>query len=127
MYLTVKINTTEHQVPARGLKIDIPHGTPNTPEALNQVVLNYIKAAKIDYHWYDIESIPDHPIQRKPKKKLHEDRKHSHYWIEDNNLFESYRTLRGLRYRQLLEVKGMPDIDKCTEKDIIYIEKTYLN
>ncbi|HZK68113.1 MAG TPA: hypothetical protein VFC36_00795 [Paludibacter sp.] len=51
---------------------------------------------------------------------------HDHYWIEDGELYESYRTLRGLRYRFLGNVAGMPDIDNCTEAMMIYIEKEYL-
>ena len=59
--------------------------------------------------------------------KLFKSHNHDHYWIEDGNLFESYMTLRGLRYRHLMQVNGMPDCDKCTEAMIIYIEKEYLS
>jgi hypothetical protein len=51
---------------------------------------------------------------------------HSHYWIEDGVLYESYNTIRGLRYMMLLEVPGMNDCDKCTPEMIAYIEKQYL-
>lgn len=61
------------------------------------------------------------------QKKLYKDHKHDHYWINDGQLYESYQTIRGLRYRHLLEVKEMPDCDKCTSEMIIYIEKEYLN
>ena len=61
------------------------------------------------------------------QKKLYKDHKHDHYWIENEQLFESYQTLRGLRYRHLMEVKGMPDSDECTDEMIIYIEKEYLD
>lgn len=59
-------------------------------------------------------------------KKLFKSHNHDHYWIEDGHLFESYMTLRGLRYRELMQVSGMPDCDKCTEAMIVYIEKEYL-
>jgi hypothetical protein len=29
---------------------------------------------------------------------------HNHFWIEDNTVYESYNTLRGLRYRPIAEV-----------------------
>ena len=38
---------------------------------------------------------------------LTKDKNHDHYWIEDDVLYESYRTIRGLRYRPVLEVFGM--------------------
>ncbi len=53
------------------------------------------------------------------------DRKHDHYWIEDGVLFESYRTIRGLRYRRLKDVPGMPDEDNCSGECIVYINKEY--
>jgi hypothetical protein len=59
-------------------------------------------------------------------KKLWKDEKHSHFWIEDEQLFESYRTIRGLRYRHRMEVKGMADTEKCNEEDILKIETLYL-
>jgi hypothetical protein len=58
---------------------------------------------------------------------LSKDRNHDHYWIDDDVLYESYRTLRGLRYRPVLEVFGMPNCEKCTDAMIIYIEKQYLS
>jgi len=60
------------------------------------------------------------------KKKIHKDRNHDHYWIEDGKLFESYRTIRGLRYRFLIDV-NLPDCDKCDESQIKYVEAEYLN
>ena len=49
---------------------------------------------------------------------LWKDSKHSHFWIEDGQLFESYQTIRGLRYRYRMDVKGIPDTDICTDADI---------
>jgi hypothetical protein len=56
---------------------------------------------------------------------LTKDRRHHHFWIEDENLFESYSTIRGLRYRHIAQVKGMPDTDKCPDEMITYIQKEY--
>lgn len=60
-------------------------------------------------------------------KKLFKDRRHHHYWIEDGILFETYQTIRGLRYRGILEVPNLPDNDKCDSDCITYIEKEFLN
>jgi hypothetical protein len=55
------------------------------------------------------------------------DRRHSHFWIEDEELFESYHTIRGLRYRHRFGVNGLPDTDKCKPDMITYIEAEYLS
>ena len=60
-------------------------------------------------------------------KTLTKDRRHDHYWIENEVLFESYHTIRGLRYRGVMEVAGLKDTERCSEAMIIYIEKEYLN
>ncbi len=60
-------------------------------------------------------------------KKLIKKHNHDHFWIADGVLFESYRTLRGLRYMSKIEVPGMPDMDECDEATITHIEKEYLN
>ncbi len=53
------------------------------------------------------------------------DRKNDHYWIDDGILYESYWTIRGLRYRALKEVPGMSDNDRCDDACINYISKQY--
>lgn len=53
------------------------------------------------------------------------DEKHSHFWIEGGELYESYKTIRGLRYRHRFAVNGLPDTDKCSESMITYIGKEY--
>jgi len=58
--------------------------------------------------------------------KLTRDRKHDHFWIEDEILYESYNTLRGLRFRERFEVTGMPDTDNCPDDMLKYIEAEYL-
>jgi hypothetical protein len=60
------------------------------------------------------------------KKTIHRDKNHSHYWIENGELFESYQTIRGLRFRHLIAV-DLPNNDKCDESIIRYIEAEYLN
>lgn len=58
---------------------------------------------------------------------LSRDRRHSHFWIEDGELFESYHTIRWLRYRHRFSVNGLPDTDKCQPDMIKYIEAEYLS
>ena len=55
------------------------------------------------------------------------DTRHSHFWIEDEELFESYHTIRGLRYHHRFSVNGLPDTDKCKPDMIKYIEAEYLS
>lgn len=54
--------------------------------------------------------------------KLWRDRRHDHFWIEDGELYESYRTIRGLRWRHRLAVPGFPDCDKLEESQVAFIE-----
>lgn len=51
---------------------------------------------------------------------------HDHFWIEDGVLYESYNTIRGLRYMEILKVPNMPDEEKVSEECLKYIEKEYL-
>jgi len=59
-------------------------------------------------------------------KTLRKDKRHDHFWIQDEVLHESYHTIRGLRWRERIEVHGMPDEEICSPECIIYIEKNYL-
>ena len=58
---------------------------------------------------------------------ISKDRRHSHFWIEDGELYESYETIRGRRYRHRFSVAGLPDTDRCSESILIYISKQYLD
>lgn len=49
--------------------------------------------------------------------KLTKDKKHSHYWIEDGILGESYHTLRGLRYRGICEI-DLPDNPRVSYEEL---------
>lgn len=61
------------------------------------------------------------------RSTLPKDKSHDHYWIEDERLYESYQTLRGLRFRFRLSVPNMPDSERCSDSMIKYIEKEYLS
>lgn len=50
-------------------------------------------------------------------KKLTPRNNHHHFWIEDNVVYESYSTLRGIRYMPCAEVI-YPDSNKLTDEDI---------
>lgn len=57
---------------------------------------------------------------------LWRDERHSHFWIEDEELYESYNTIRGLRYRWRLTVNGLPDTDRCPDDMLLYIQAEFL-
>lgn len=59
-------------------------------------------------------------------KSVFKSHNHDHYWIENEHLFESYMTLRGMRYREIMEVEGMEDCDKCSDTMMNYIVNKYL-
>lgn len=49
---------------------------------------------------------------------LYKDPGHSHYWICDETLWESYNTNRGLRSRYICDVIGQEDNDNCEEEEL---------
>ena len=57
---------------------------------------------------------------------LWKDEKHSHFWVEDGELYESYNTIRGLRYRHRLSVNGVADCDNCPLDMLLYIVKEHI-
>ena len=59
------------------------------------------------------------------KREIPKHHNHDHFWIEDGYLYESYQTIRGLRYQQIKYVPDMPDIDKCDAECINYLFKEY--
>lgn len=59
--------------------------------------------------------------------KLPKKTNHSHFFIENGILYESYNTIRGLRYLKVMDVLGMPNEKKCDEFCLYYIIKEYLN
>lgn len=56
---------------------------------------------------------------------IYKQHNHSHFWIENEILYESYETTRGIRYMKLFDVPGMPDEEKCSEACMKYIDKEY--
>ena len=59
------------------------------------------------------------------RKEIPKHYNHDHFWIEDGYLYESYQTIRGLRYQQIKYVPGMPDMGKCDNECINYLFKEY--
>ena len=55
--------------------------------------------------------------------KLWKDERHHHFWIEGGMLYETYSTIRGLRFRERLFVE-LPDTNKCSDEQIKEIEST---
>ena len=60
-------------------------------------------------------------------KKLTKQLNHSHFWIENGILHETYRTIRGLRYVEICEVPGLPDTENCPEDMLLYISKEFFD
>lgn len=60
------------------------------------------------------------------EKKLWRDKRHHHFWIEGEELYETYTTIRGLRFRHRLSVPGLENCDLCSDEMLTYIEKEYL-
>lgn len=50
---------------------------------------------------------------------------HSHFWIEDGILYESYNTIRGMRFMSMMEVGDITDTDKVDGYLEQYIAKEY--
>ena len=104
-------------------RIKLTHGstrvseniTDETKEALNKMTE---LAYKHQTEQCDIHSVVDSALRK--------DRRHSHFWVEDERLFESYRTIRGLRYRYRFDVNGVADCERCTPEMLLYIAKEYL-
>jgi len=67
----------------------------------------------------------DKEVEADAVPTLRRDRKHDHFWIDDGELYESYRTIRGLRYRHHLSVPGLPDMDAVPEAVIKEIEARF--
>lgn len=60
-------------------------------------------------------------------KRLTKSHNHAHFWIQNEQLFESYWTIRGLRWRFIIDVPAMVDEEECSEYCLEFIEKEYLN
>jgi hypothetical protein len=53
--------------------------------------------------------------------------KHSHFWIEDEELYETYDTATGIRYILICPVPGLPDTENCPEDMLLYISKEFFD
>ncbi len=99
--------------------------TPIRKRNLKQVLRDYTNFSKeienrINEHKEYLETVKK-TIQKLPKKQ-----NHSHFFIDNEFLFESYNTIRGLRFLQVMPVLGMPNEKKCNEFCLFYIVKEYL-
>lgn len=53
---------------------------------------------------------------------------HIHFWIENNVVYESYNTLRGLRYRELIGLDfNYPDHEKLSDSMIIFLNNILIS
>ena len=47
---------------------------------------------------------------------------HDHFWTEDNVVYESYNTIRGLRYTKIIELDfNYPNHDNLTDNMLEFI------
>ncbi len=59
----------------------------------------------------------------KDTKKITKRHNHHHFWIEDGVLYETYTTIRGLRYCMVMSVPFMIiDMHEVSDDDIKMIE-----
>lgn len=61
-------------------------------------------------------------IENRIKKRAN----HVCFWVEDGVLYESYQTLRGVRYNKICDVPEIQDTEDCSDEMIAYIEKEYV-
>jgi len=59
--------------------------------------------------------------------QLYKHKDHHHFFIKSEVLYESYNTIRGLKYQKIMLVSGMPNENKCDETCLRYISKEFLN
>ena len=53
---------------------------------------------------------------------------HDHFWCENNIVYESYNTIRGLRFRQLIELNfKYPDKELLTETMVTFLNNIFKN
>jgi len=53
---------------------------------------------------------------------------HDHFWCENNIIYESYKTIRGLIFIKLIELNfNYPDKEKLTETMIIFLNNIFSN
>ncbi len=50
-------------------------------------------------------------------RQLKKSHNHSHFWVKDNCVYESYKTIRGIRFREIVEIV-FEDKEKLNQKDI---------
>lgn len=55
------------------------------------------------------------------KYLLQKHRNHTHWWIKDGYLNESYNTLRGVRFMTICKASGFENDDKCSDEKAEYI------
>lgn len=60
------------------------------------------------------------------EKQIKKHLNHSHFWVEDGKLYESYHTVRGLRHLFVCNTPDIPDNENCSEDMIKYIEKEFI-
>jgi len=105
-------------------RIKLTHGSARVDDNVSQKTIDALnELSKLAYN----HETKQCDIQCVVESAISKDLKHSHFWIEDQELYESYNTIRGLRFRHRFSVAGLVDTDKCSEAMILYISKEYLD
>lgn len=50
---------------------------------------------------------------------------HDHFWIEEGILYESYNTIRGMRFMSVMEVGDIADTERVDDYTLEVIAKEY--
>lgn len=47
---------------------------------------------------------------------------HDHFWTENNVVYESYKTIRGLRFMEVVKLNfNYPDHEKLTDSMVLFL------
>ena len=71
----------------------------------------------------DIQKLVDDiPIKEKElvENRINKSKNHNHFWVKDGVLYESYNTLRGMRYREICNCV-LPDLRKVKDELIEHL------
>lgn len=53
---------------------------------------------------------------------------HDHFWTENNIVYESYRTIRGLRFMEVKKLPfNYPDHEKLTDSMVLFLNNILNN
>ncbi|MDR3026047.1 hypothetical protein [Chryseobacterium sp.] len=60
------------------------------------------------------------------RKEITKHLNHYYFTVQEEHLYEVYKTIRGIRYLVVCDVPGIPDTEQCNDDLIKYVEREYL-